>query len=212
MHFGMARYYPYAVTFISIGITEYYRLTAMSEGNFRKVCITLRGDQVRDLKSRSRNVSKMIRDAIDYYLTLDIGSSDIAIYEMRRDVKKLLEIVEGGKAKVSAKKKQSPAKSDGELGDLARIVRDEKDERIMKLMLEKGHENTRNIVEALGYSRTESVRDKLNSLNARAQEEYGRPLFRYFRSKDGFDYSWWLMVDQEELESGTKPAPRAEGK
>lgn len=207
----MALYYRNAATFISKGITEYYQLTAMPEGNFRKVCITLRGDQVRDLKSRSRNVSKMIRDAIDYYLTLDIGSSDIAIYEMRRDIKKLLEMAEGGKAKGSGKKK-APASSEGELGDLARIVRDEKDERIMKLMLEKGHENTRNIVEELGYSRTESVRDKLNSLNARAQEKFGRPLFRYFRSRDGFDYSWWLMVDQDELEEPPKTATRAKGK
>jgi hypothetical protein len=183
----------------------------MPEGNFRKVCITLRGDQVHDLKSRSRNVSRMIRDAIDYYLTLDIGSSDIAIYEMRRDIKKLLEMVEGGKPKGSGKKKAAP-KPDGELGDLTRIVRDEKDERIMMLMLDKGHENTRNIVEELGYSRTESVRDKLNSLNARAQEEFGRPLFRYFRSKDGFDYSWWLMVDQEELQTAPEPASQAKGK
>ena len=125
MRVSMARYYHNAATFISTGITGYYQLTAMSEGNFRKVCITLRGDQVHDLKSRSRNVSKMIRDAIDYYLTLDIGSSDIAIYEMRRDIKKLLEMVEGGKARGAGKKKP-PAKSEGELGDLARIVRDEK--------------------------------------------------------------------------------------
>ena len=87
----MPLYYRHAARFKRTGITGYYWLTVMPEGNYRKICITLRGDQVHDLKSRSRNVSKMIRDAIDYYLTLDIGSSDIAIYEMRRDIKKLLD-------------------------------------------------------------------------------------------------------------------------
>jgi hypothetical protein len=177
----------------------------MPEGNFQKVCITLRGDQVRDLKARSRNLSKMIRDSIDYYLTLDIGSSDIAIYEIRRDVKKLLEALSaGGEVKIpkEVKKEKPPSKKDkGDLGPLASIIRDDKDEKVVRMMLDRGHENTKNMVEELGYSRTESIRDKLNSLNKRAQDEFGRPLFRYFRSRDGFDYSWWLMVDLEELET-----------
>jgi hypothetical protein len=180
----------------------------MPEGNYRKVCITLRGDQVRDLKSRSRNLSKMVRDAIDYYLTLDIGSSDIAIYEIRRDVKRLLEALSAGGGKAikvpkEAKKEAPPSKrASDDLGPLSSIVRDDKDEKVIRMMLDRGHENTKNLVGELGYSRTESIRDKLNSLNKRAQDEFGRPLFRYFRSRDGFDYSWWLMVDLDELKSG----------
>jgi hypothetical protein len=145
----------------------------------------------------------MIRDSIDYYLTLDIGSSDIAIYEIRRDVKKLLEALSSeGDVEIpkEVKKETPPSKQEkGDLGSLASIIRDDKDEKVVRMMLDRGHENTKKMVEELGYSRTESIRDKLNSLNKRAQEEFGRPLFRYFRSRDGFDYSWWLMVDLDEL-------------
>jgi hypothetical protein len=172
----------------------------MAEDNFRKICITLRADQVKDLKSRSRNVSRIIRDAIDYYLTLDIGSSDIAIYEIRRDVKKLLSAMDLPDALGEAPKEKPPAKKrDDDMSPLASIIKDEKDEKIVRLMRDRGHENTKNLVEELSYSRTESVRDKLNSLNKRAQDEFGRPLFRYFRSRDGFDYSWWMILDPEEL-------------
>jgi len=178
----------------------------MPDGNFSKVCITLRGDQVKDLKSRSRNLSKMVRDAIDYYLTLDIGSSDIAIYEIRRDVKKLLEALSTinsvEKSPKSSEKEVPPVTISAEdLGPLKSIIGDEKDEKVIRTMLERGHENSRNLVDELGYKRTESIRDKLNSLNKRAQEKFGRPLFRYFRSRDGFDYSWWLMVDLDELQN-----------
>ena len=179
----------------------------MQEGTFRKVCITLRRDQVRDLKSRSANLSRIIRDAIDYYLTLDIGSSDIAIYEIRRDVKKLLDILATGKVqpKRRIRKEAPPSKERAkDLGPLASIVRDEKDEQIIRLMMQKGHENTARLVEELGYSRTESVRDKLNSLNKRCRERFGKPLFRYFRSRDGVQYSWWMMLDLEEITKGKK--------
>ena len=174
----------------------------MQEGTFRKVCITLRRDQVRDLKSRSANLSRIIRDAIDYYLTLDIGSSDIAIYEIRRDVKKLLEIVGSGKisGRSRARKERPPSKERSkDLGPLASIVRDEKDEEIIRLMMQRGHENTARLVEELGYSRTESVRDKLNSLNKRSRERFGKPIFRYFRSRDGVEYSWWMMLEMDEI-------------
>jgi hypothetical protein len=183
----------------------------MPEGNFRKVCITLRGDQVNDLKARSRNVSRIIRDAIDYYLTLDIGSSDIAVYEIRRDVKTILAAVTKGKKAVKVPQPQPPSKEAvKDLGPLASIVRNEKDEQVIRLMLSKGHENTKTLVDELGYSRTESIRDKLNSLNARSEEEFGRPLFRYFRSRDGIDYSWWLMAEMDELKTAkrSKKAPR----
>lgn len=172
----------------------------MAEGNFRKVCITLRRDQVEDLKARSRNVSKIVRDAVDYYLTLDIGSSDIAVYEIRRDVKKLLALMSGGRAEPKIPKETAPSKRlEQDLGPLSQVIGDEKDEKIIRLMLERMHESTKKLVSDLGYSRSEGVRDKLNSLNKRAQEVLGRPLFRYFRSKDGFDYSWWMMADLEEF-------------
>jgi len=185
----------------------------MPEGNFRKICITLRGDQVNDLKARSRNLSKIIRDAIDYYLTLDIGSSDIAIYEMRRDIKKILAALSAGKGPGKVPQETTPVESSKEgLGPLGRIIRDEKDEAVVRLMMQRKHENTRRLVEELGYSRTEGIRDKLNSLNRRSQEVFGRPLFRYFRSKDGFDYSWWMMVDLEELEEGAEIGAKVKGK
>lgn len=185
----------------------------MPEGNFRKICITLRGDQVKDLKARSRNLSKIVRDSIDYYLTLDIGSSDIAIYEIRRDVKKLLASISDGKKPPKVSVEKPPAKSVNEdLGILRSIIIDEKDEAVIRLMLEKGHESTRTLVEDLGYSRTESIRDKLNSLNKRSQDTFGRPLFRYFRSRDGFDYSWWMMVDVDELSEGARKSRKASSK
>ena len=79
------------------------------------------------------------------------------------------------------------------------VIKNEKDAEVIRLMLGRNHESTKRLVEELGYSRTESIRDKLNSLNKRAEDAFGRPLFRYFRSRDGFDYSWWMMVDLDEL-------------
>ncbi len=177
----------------------------MAEGSFRKICVTLRRDQVEDLKARSRNVSKIVRDAIDYYLTLDIGSSDIAVYEIRRDVKKLLALASGGRPEPKVPKEEAPSKRvERDLGPLSQLISDEKDEKILRLMLERTHESTKKLVADLGYSRSEGVRDKLNSLNARCQQLLGRPLFRYFRSKEGFDYSWWMMADMEELTGKAK--------
>lgn len=176
----------------------------MSEGDFKKVCITVRRDQVSDLKARSRNLSRIIRDAIDYYLTLDIGSSDIAVYEIRRDVKKLLDILDKGGIELKSHEKPPSEDLDDRLGPLRSITRNDKDEKILEIMLDRGHENTSRLVDELGYSRTESVRDKLNSLNQRAQEEFGRPLFRYFRSRDGVDYSWWLMIEADDLPEMSK--------
>ncbi len=172
----------------------------MAEGNYRKICVTLRGDQVEDLRSRSRNLSRIIRDAIDYYLTLDIGSSDIAVYEIRRDVKKLLSLLPVEKGAIKPPKEEPPSKkAETSLGVLSRLVEDGKDQALLNLMLERGHDSTSRLCKELGYSRTESVRDKLNSLNRRSQEVFGRPLFRYFRSREGFEHSWWMMVDLEEL-------------
>jgi len=177
----------------------------MAEGSFKKVCVTLRRDQVEDLKARSRNVSKIVRDAVDYYLTLDIGSSDIAVYEIRRDVKKILSILSQSKGEPKIPREEPPSKRlEQELGALSRLIADENDEKIIRLMLERKHESTRKLVTELGYSRSEGVRDKLNSLNRRCQEVFGQPLFRYFRSKDGVDYSWWVIADLDELEASAK--------
>lgn len=152
-----------------------------------------------DLKARSRNLSRIIRDAIDYYLTLDIGSSDIAIYEIRRDVKTILSALDGVSDEEIAEEAPPVQKDDDDLGPLREIINSKKDEEVLRLMLKRGHENSSRLVDELNYSRTESVRDKLNSLNERAEEAFGRPLFRYFRSKEGVDYSWWMMMEPDEI-------------
>lgn len=185
----------------------------MSEGSFSKICITLRRDQVSDLKVRSRNVSKIVRDAVDYYLTLDIGSSDIAIYEIRRDVKKILgSLPDGSKASRASAEKAPSEALDEDLGVLRSIMRNERDAEVIRLMLDRGHESTKRLVEELGYSRTESIRDKLNSLNRRSEETFGRPLFRYFRSRDGFDYSWWMIVGLDELSENAQTSKKTSSK